>query len=219
MEDLLQVEIANLDQELSKLKSAVEYIETAKISIESASKIINTITKLKEEFGKLSEKAYLVIDKFDKMEIPSRLDNINSKIDSKVVSINSEIQTLQTSIETSNKVMLTEIKAISKHMSAELDDNKIKIFTGFQSQSKALKIIQYGLIGIFTLIVIFGAFVLMKGYLMKIKRLTGALLFFWIPEKSDAPDWGIKSVFPTADRKIRACPVLRALIAGSNIFR
>jgi hypothetical protein len=50
MEDLLQVEIANLDQELTKLKSAVEYIETAKLSIESASKIINTITKLKEEF-------------------------------------------------------------------------------------------------------------------------------------------------------------------------
>ena len=156
MEDLLQVEIANLDQELSKLKSAVEYIETAKISIESASKIINTITKLKEEFGKLSEKAYLVIDKFDKMEIPSRLDNINSKIDSKIVSINSEIQELQTRIEANNKAVLIEMKTMSRNMSSDLNDNEIKIFTRLESQSKAIKLIQYGLIGIFTLIVIVG---------------------------------------------------------------
>lgn len=162
MEDLLQVEIANLDQELTKLKSAVEYIETAKISIESASKIINTITKLKEEFGKLSEKAYLVIDKFDKMEIPSRLDNINSKIDSKVVSINSEIQTLQTRIEASNKAVLIEMKTMSRNMSSDLNDNEIKIFTRLESQSKAIKLIQYGLIGIFTLIVIVGVFVLLN---------------------------------------------------------
>ena len=162
MEDLLQVEIANLDQELSKLKSAVEYIETAKISIESASKIINTITKLKEEFGKLSEKAYLVIDKFDKMEIPSRLDNINSKIDSKIVSINSEIQELQTRIEASNKVVLIEMKTMSRNMSSDLNDNEIKIFTRLESQSKAIKLIQYGLIGIFTLIVIVGVFVFLS---------------------------------------------------------
>lgn len=164
MEDLLQVEIANLDQELTKLKSAVEYIESAKISIESASKIINTITKLKEEFGKLSEKAYLVIDKFDKMEIPSRLDNINSKIDSKVVSLNSEIQTLQTRIEASNKAVLTEMKTMSRNMSSDLNDNEIKIFTRLESQSKAIKIIQYGLIGIFTLIVIVGVFVFLSSH-------------------------------------------------------
>jgi DNA-directed RNA polymerase beta' subunit len=164
MEDLLQVEIANLDQELSKLKSAVEYIETAKISIESASKIINTITKLKEEFGKLSEKAYLVIDKFDKMEIPSRLDNINSKMDSKVVSINSEIQTLQTRIEASNKAVLIEMKTMSRNMSSDLNDNEIKIFTRLESQSKAIKLIQYGLIGIFSLIVIVGVFVFLSSH-------------------------------------------------------
>jgi len=164
MEDLLQVEIANLDQELTKLKSAVEYIETAKISIESASKIINTITRLKEEFEKLSEKAYLVIDKFEKMEIPSRLDKIEYKIDSKIVLINSEIQALQTRIETSNKGMLAEMKAMSRNMSSELNDNKIKIFTILESQSKAIKLVHYGLIGIFTLIVIVGVFIFLSSH-------------------------------------------------------
>jgi len=162
MEDLLQVEIANLEQELTKLKSAVEYIETAKISIEAGSKIINTITRLKEEFEKLSEKAYLVIDKFDKMEIPSRLEKIDYKIDSKIVSINSEIQSLQTSIEASDKTLLIEMKAMSKKMSAELDDNKIKLFTRLESQSKAVKLIHYGLIGIFTLIVIIGLLIFLS---------------------------------------------------------
>ena len=162
MEDLLQVEIANLEQELTKLKSAVEYIETAKISIESASKIINTITNLKTEFEKLSDTAYLVIDKFDKMEIPSRLDKIDSKIDSKIVLINSEIQTLQTRIESSNKAMLTEMKAMSKHMSAELNDNKVKIFSRLESQSKAIKLIHYGLIGVFAVIVIVGVLIFLS---------------------------------------------------------
>jgi hypothetical protein len=164
VEDLLQVEIANLDQELIKLKSAVEYIETAKISIESASKIINTITRLKEEFEKLSEKAYLVIDKFEKMEIPSRLDKIDSKIDSKTVFINSEIQTLQTRNETSNKGMLAEMKTMSRNMSSELNDNKLNIITRLESQSKSIKQIHYGLIGIFILIVIVGVFVFLSSH-------------------------------------------------------
>ena len=102
MEDLLQVEVFKLEEELTKLKSAVEYIETAKISIEAASKIINTITKLKEEFEKVSAKASIVIDKFDKMEIPTRMDKIDSNLESRAASINSEIQNLQTRIDTIN---------------------------------------------------------------------------------------------------------------------
>ena len=65
MEDILKDEIVKLEGELTKLKSAVEYIETAKISIEAASKIINTIITLKEDFDKLSEKAVTLINKLD----------------------------------------------------------------------------------------------------------------------------------------------------------
>jgi hypothetical protein len=162
MEELLKVEIANLEQELTKLRSAVEYIETAKISIEAASKIINTITTLKQEFERLSDKAITLIDKFDKMEIPSRLDKIDSKIDSKIVLINSEIQTLQTRIEASNKALLTEMKAMSKNTSSELHDNKIKIFTRLESQSKAIKLIHYGLAGILVLIIIIAVMIFLS---------------------------------------------------------
>jgi len=154
MEDLLQEEIVKLEGELTKLKSAVEYIETAKISIEAASKIINTITRLKDEFEKLSEKAYILIDKFDKMEIPSRLDRIDSKVDSKMVSLSSEIQSLQTRIEVGNKSLITEMKAFSKNISSDLGDSKIKIISRLETQAKAIKLIYFSIMGAFALALI-----------------------------------------------------------------
>ena len=80
MEDLLKEEVIKLEGELTKLKTAVEYIETAKISIESASKIINTIVELKTEFDELSGKAYSLIDKLNKVDFPSRLERIDSNL-------------------------------------------------------------------------------------------------------------------------------------------
>ena len=154
MEDLLQVEIANLEQELTKLKSAVEYIETAKISIEAASKIINTITRLKDEFEKLSEKAYILIDKFDKMEIPSRLDRIDSKIESKISSISSEVQALQSKIEIGDKNLNFEIKALQKNIASEVYDSRNKIFNRLEKQSKDIKLIYFSIIGAFALALI-----------------------------------------------------------------
>ena len=154
MEDLLQVEIANLEQELTKLKSAVEYIETAKISIEAASKIINTITRLKDEFEKLSEKAYILIDKFDKMEIPSRLDRIDSKIESKISSISSEVQALQSKIEIGDKNLNFEIKALQKNIASEVYDSRNKIFSRLEKQSKDIKLIYFSIIGAFALALI-----------------------------------------------------------------
>ena len=154
MEDLLQEEIVKLEGELTKLKSAVEYIETAKISIEAAAKIINTITKLKDEFEKLSEKAYILIDKFDKMEIPSRLDRIDSKIDSKISSLSSELQALQPRIEAGDKIILAEIKNISRNISSDLGDNKLKILSRLDKQSKDIKLIYFSILGAFALALI-----------------------------------------------------------------
>ena len=154
MEDLLQEEIVKLEGELTKLKSAVEYIETAKISIEAAAKIINTITKLKDEFEKLSEKAYILIDKFDKMEIPSRLDRIDSKIESKMSSLSSEVLALQPRIEAGDKIILAEMKNISRNISSEMGDNKLKILSRLDKQSKEIKLIYFSIIGAFALALI-----------------------------------------------------------------
>lgn len=152
MDDLLQEEVVKLEEELTKLKSAVEYIETAKISIEAASKIINTIVRLKEEFDKLADRAIVLIDKMDKIDFPSRLD----KIDSKVLSVSNEIQSLETRIESSNKAFSLELKSGSKSMITELGNTKNDILFQMKKQSKEIKIVQYGIIGVFAFLVIIG---------------------------------------------------------------
>jgi cell division protein ZapA (FtsZ GTPase activity inhibitor) len=152
MEDLLQEEVVKLEEELTKLKSAVEYIETAKISIEAASKIINTIIKLKEEFDKLAQRANVLIDKLDKIDFPSRLD----KIDSKVLAVSNDIHALETRIEASNKAFTLELKSGSKSMISEVGNTKNDIVFQLKQQSKEIKMVQYGIIGVFAIIVIVG---------------------------------------------------------------
>jgi DNA repair exonuclease SbcCD ATPase subunit len=152
MEDLLQVEIVQLEEELTKLKSAVEYIETAKISIESASKIINTIIKLKEEFNELSEKAYALIERMDKIDFPGRLD----KIDSKILSVGNEIHSLETRIEASSKAISLELKTVSKSILSEVGTNRNDILFYLKKQSKDIKTLQLGLIGVFIIVIIIG---------------------------------------------------------------
>ncbi len=150
MEDLLQEEVVKLEEELTKLKSAVEYIETAKISIEAASKIINTIIKLKEEFDKLAERAIVLIDKLDKIDFPSRLE----KIDSKILSVSNEVHSLETRIESSSKALSLELKTVSKNVATEVGNNKNDILFHLKKQSREIKMIQYGLIGGFAFLVI-----------------------------------------------------------------
>jgi len=150
MEDLLQEEIIKLEEELTKLKSAVEYIETAKISIEAASKIINTIVKLKDEFDILSEKAYVLISKIDKVDFPGRLD----KIESKLVSLSNEFQALQAKVETGDKTLSTDMKALSKSILSEVNDNKSIILHRLETQTKDIKLIHYTIIGAFTIIIV-----------------------------------------------------------------
>ena len=152
MEDLLQEEIIQLEQELTKLKSAVEYIETAKISIEAASKIINTIIKLKEEFDKLSEKAYILIDKLDKENFPTRFDKIDSKISNLII----ELQALQPRIEMGNKTMISETKALSKNILSELGESKNNILFRLEQQSKNIRITTIGVITTLVLLIMFG---------------------------------------------------------------
>ena len=153
MEDLLQEEVVKLEEELNKLKSAVEYIETAKISIEAASKIINTIIKLKEEFDKLAQRAVVLIDKLDKIDFPSRLD----KIDSKVLAVSNDIHALETRIEASNKAFTLELKSGLKSMISEVGNTKNDIVFQLKQQSKEIKMVQYGIIGVFAFLLLVGA--------------------------------------------------------------
>lgn len=140
MEELLNEEIIKLGEELTKLKSAVEYIETAKISIESASKIINTIVALKREFEALSGKAYSLIDKLDNVDFPTRLD----RIDSNLITVSTEIQEIKSRIETGDKALTLEMKALSRNILSGATDNNNNILSRIDEQSKQIKTIHLG---------------------------------------------------------------------------
>ena len=140
MQELLNEEIIKLGEELTKLKSAVEYIETAKISIESASKIINTIVELKKEFETLSGKAYSLIDKLDNVDFPARLD----RIDSNLITVSTEIQEIKSRIETGDKALTLEMKALSRNILSKATDNNNNILSRIDEQSKQIKTIHLG---------------------------------------------------------------------------
>jgi hypothetical protein len=158
MEDILKDEIVKLEGELTKLKSAVEYIETAKISIEAASKIINTIITLKEDFDKLSEKAVTLINKLDNEDFPGRLNNI----DSKLLSVSTEIQELKTRIETGDRALILEMKSLSKNILYEVEDNKNKILNQLEKQSKDIKVVHLSIVVGFVLFVTLGVLFYLK---------------------------------------------------------
>ncbi len=140
MQELLNEEIIKLGEELTRLKSAVEYIETAKISIESASKIINTIVALKREFEALSGKAYSLIDKLDNVDFPTRLD----RIDSNLITVSTEIQEIKSRIETGDKALTLEMKALSRNILSGATDNNNNILSRIDEQSKQIKTIHLG---------------------------------------------------------------------------
>ena len=152
MEDFLKEEVITLDEELTRLKSAVEYIETAKISIESASKIINTIVALKKEFEALSGKAYTLIDKLDKVDFPTRLD----RIDSKLLTVSTEIQQIKSTIETGDKALTMEMKALSRNILSGANDTKNKVLSRLDKQSKEIKANHFGIMIIIIFIVALG---------------------------------------------------------------
>lgn len=158
MDVLLKEEVIKLDEELTRLKSAVEYIETAKISIESASKIINTIVALKKEFDVLSGKALALIDKLDKVNFPSRLDTI----DNKLLTVNTEIQELKSWVETGNKALVLEIKGLSRNILSEVTDNKNKILSRIDKQSKEINTIRFGTVITIVFIVTLGVLFYLK---------------------------------------------------------
>ncbi len=151
MEDILTEEIVQLEGELTKLKSAVEYIETAKISIEAASRITNTILKLKEEFENLSSKALALVSKLDKENFSGRFE----KVDSRISALTSQFQELQPRIEASNKAFMIETKNLSKNVLGSISDSKNSIVNQLENQSKEIKLITIGTIATFSVLVIF----------------------------------------------------------------
>lgn len=125
MDDNLHTKLASLEEELSKLKNAVEYIEAAKTSVEAAQEIIVGAKNLQENVEKHAKLIEELIREIDKVDFPSRLD----KIDTMIVTINQNISNLQTRIDSSESNIRGDIKQRSHNIANQIEgeSNKSKV--------------------------------------------------------------------------------------------
>ena len=158
MEDKLHLELVKFEEELSKLKSAVDYIEAAKKTTEAATTIINNVVNLKVEFENFSKQTKLLIAKIDKVDFPSRLD----RLDSTVVAINANISNLQTRIESIERNIKDEIKSTRKSLISEMTTKFSSISSELSKQNRELIKNRYILIAGVVLIVLGLVYIIIK---------------------------------------------------------
>ncbi len=117
MEDKLHLELINFQQELSKLKSSVEYIEHAKISTKVARKIIEHIIKLKTDIDIYLDQIHKLLKILEEIDFPKRLDIITSQLEE----INQNIIEIKKDIEYHSRDIKDEIKSSRKVILSELE--------------------------------------------------------------------------------------------------
>ncbi|MCD6492755.1 MAG: hypothetical protein J7K36_02995 [Archaeoglobaceae archaeon] len=97
-------ELAEFEEELSKLKSASEMIEESK---NAAQATISESKKLNESAQKLLNAVNILMSRLDKVDFPTRLD----KLDNSVTGINTAIQNIFGRFETIEKNLKDEFNS------------------------------------------------------------------------------------------------------------
>lgn len=127
MEELLNGQLAELEANLNKLKSAVEYIEQAKGNAkeitDAALKVVESLKDIQQEYMALTSVNEKLLSKIDKIDFPTRLD----KLDVTVATINQNISNLQSRLE-----------KIFTDLDAKLTDNKTIIVSKINDAYKEL---------------------------------------------------------------------------------
>ena len=127
MEELLNGQLAELEANLNKLKSAVEYIEHAKGNAEeisdAASKVVASLKDIQKEYITLRSANEKLLGKIDKIDFPTRLD----KLDVTMATINQNISNLQSRLE-----------KIFNELDSKLSDNKNIIISKISESYKEL---------------------------------------------------------------------------------
>jgi chromosome segregation ATPase len=91
--------LAELEEELQRLKSAAEHIEASK---EAALKAAETADGVRASTGDLSESAQRLVEEIDDVDFPSRIDKINASIESveaEVEGIRSEVDGVRPEVD------------------------------------------------------------------------------------------------------------------------
>lgn len=136
MEEKLHIELIKFQEELSKLKNAVEYIESAKHTTELAVNLIKSITSLNNSFQKLSEKNDQLISKIDKIDFPERL----SRIENSLFSLSTVLNNLQLKFELSEKNIKEKINSSIDKLNKDFNKNHLEISSQLNEFGSKIKI-------------------------------------------------------------------------------
>lgn len=135
MEDKLHLELVKLQEELTKLKNAVEYIESAKQTTELAVNLIKSVDELNNSFRNLSEKNELLLGKIDKVDFPERLSIMETSLNS----MNTNMTNLHLKFELSERNIRDQIQIIKNNLSEEMDKKLVKLTTQLNEIKSQLK--------------------------------------------------------------------------------
>lgn len=135
MDDKLDGKLKELEEQLNKLKSAVDYINGAKKTAEAAESVIKSVVDLKTVLENLTGKTKSLIEKIDK-EDQSRTE----KIETTVEEIRSNLDTVQNRIESLEKNLKDQIINTRTSLSEGLKNKLSSISDQIISQKKELLI-------------------------------------------------------------------------------
>ena len=129
--------LVELEEELIKLKKAVEYIEGAKTIVTSAEKSVKLIETLLKEYTSMKETAKTLILKIDKIDFPSRLD----KMDFTISSINQNISNTQARIESVERNIKDEVRSRSNDLNKIIEYSFKNMGELFKNQNKKITVL------------------------------------------------------------------------------
>lgn len=104
--------LAELEEELQRLKSAAEHIEASK---EAALKAAETADGVRASTGDLSESAHRLVEEIDDVDFPSRIDKINASIES----VEAEVDGVRSEVEG----IPDQIQSVSKEQAERLEES------------------------------------------------------------------------------------------------
>jgi len=127
MKEKIHEELNKLQNELARLKEAVEHIDSAKkaskSAVDSAEEVIATSQKLSKEYYTLADKAGKLVAKIDSVDFPIRFD----KLDANVAGIVASVQSTQSRLDTVEANISSKIEGSIKEMFSKIDSSEGKI--------------------------------------------------------------------------------------------
>jgi len=159
MSERMHSNLVELEEELIKLKKAVEYIEGAKTIVTSAEKSVKLIETLLEEYTSMKETAKTLILKIDKIDFPSRLD----KMDFTISSINQNISNTQARIESVERNIKDEVRSRSNDLNKIIEYSFKNMGELFKNQNKKITVIIF-----LNVIILLAIILIIVGHYLKI---------------------------------------------------